>query len=233
MLDDACLSAAAAAGTAMAEATVTEAWHSIRSFAARLLSRGDARAEQEHLARLDRDMAALAESRDARTRIRLEAAWQTRFEMLLETAPDGERTELAAELRQLVRLRHDTHAATAPPGPVPHAPLLPGAASHPPRPPGPLPHSPPPPVSAAPTPPPRAEGTPSLDGAGDAPSLVGSIPAEAGPFRHRAEADLLDTLFDEPSATWALVGPAGVGKTRLAAHLARRVLLDGAADLVV
>ncbi|MFF3585303.1 NB-ARC domain-containing protein [Streptomyces mirabilis] len=58
---------------------------------------------------------------------------------------------------------------------------------------------------------------------------MGRIPAEAAQFRHRAEAALLDG----PSAIQVLAGPSGTGKTQLAAHIARRALRDGSADLVV
>ncbi|MDF4253668.1 MinD/ParA family protein [Streptomyces sp. WMMB303] len=210
MVDDASRSAAAAAGAAVVEAMGSEAWYSVRSFAARLLSRGDPRAEEAHAVRLDRDLALLMEARDERTRIRLEAAWQTRFEMLLETAPESETSELVEQLDHVV-LRHP-YAVTAVSGPVQR--------------------SAPSPVRA-PLPPSRVEWTPLRAGADSAPTLVGSIPAEVGPFCHRAEADLLDAGFDEPSAARALVGPAGVGKTRLAARVARHMLLDGAVDLVV
>ncbi|MET9867853.1 hypothetical protein ABZZ16_16970, partial [Streptomyces sp. NPDC006386] len=219
MLDDASLSVTAAAGTAVTEAVGTEAWPAVRAAAARLLSRGTPGDVRTHLARLDRDMTALLEQHDERLRIRLESAWQTRFEVLLDGTADSERTELLARLQDLALLGQGRYALAARPGLSPAAPAAP-------VPPSPAPSCPPPSS-------PLSTDAPDPDGTVHAPVLVGKLPTVAGPFRDRSDAGLPDGLWDGPSPTWALVGPPGVGKTRLAAHLARRVLRDGAADLVV
>ncbi|GGN96729.1 hypothetical protein GCM10011579_098490 [Streptomyces albiflavescens] len=191
MLDDASLSAATAAGAAVAEAATTERWPFVRSWAARFLSRGDYQAEQEHLKRLDLSEAALRQSYGPELRIRVETALQTRFELLLEESAGVERAELAAQLIHLAQLCRSTYATVA-------VPATTGAVS-------------------------------SDGGTGEPAALVGRIPAEAAQFRHRAEAALLDG----PSAIQVLAGPPGTGKTQLAAHIARRALRDGSADLVV
>ncbi|MYV56881.1 MinD/ParA family protein, partial [Streptomyces sp. SID3212] len=191
MLDDASLVAAAAAGAAVAEATTTDQWTVVRGWAARFLARGDLRAEQEHLKRLDLSAAAVRQAHDPELRVRVEAALQTRFELLLEESPGVERAERATELFRLAQLSRSPYATVT-------APATAGAVS--------------------------------FDGGTGSPvTLVGRIPSEAVPFRHRAEAALLDGA---PSSH-VLAGPAGTGKTQLAAHLARRALRDGSADLVV
>lgn len=191
MLDDASLSAATTAGAAVADAAATDRWPFVRSWAARLLSRGDLQAEQEHLKRLDLSATALRQSYGPELRIRVETALQTRFELLLEESTGFERAELAAQLIDLAQLHRSTYASVAAPATI-------GAVS--------------------------SDGGPA-----PAATLVGRIPDEATPFRHRAEAALLDG----PSTIQVLAGPAGTGKTQLAAHIARCALRDGSADLVV
>lgn len=193
MLDDASLSAVTAAGAAVAEATTTEQWLFVRSWAARFLGRGDLRAELEHLKRLDLSAAAIRQAYDPELRIRMEAALQTRFELLLEETSGAERVERAMQLLHLAQLSRNTYATVA-------GTSATGAVSF------------------------------GFDaGAGAPASLVGRIPSEATPFRRRAEAALLDG----PSSIHVLAGPAGTGKTQLAAHIARRALRDGSADMVV
>ncbi|MET8568460.1 hypothetical protein [Streptomyces sp. NPDC004783] len=189
MLDDASLSAAAAAGTAVAEAATVERWTVVRDRVARFLARGDLRAEQEHRHRLDLSAAALREADGPEPRIRVETALQTRFELLLEQAAAGERSELTRQLGELARLGLVAHATVA-------APVTGGALA--------------------------------LDGGPDASvTLVGQIPAPAEHFRDRGDA------LGSPAPVRVLTGPAGTGKTQQAAHLARRALRDGSADLVV
>ncbi|MFG3547024.1 hypothetical protein [Streptomyces sp. NPDC047725] len=189
MLDDASLSAAAAAGTAVAEAATVERWTVVRDRVARFLARGDLRAEQEHRHRLDLSAAALREADGPEPRIRVETALQTRFELLLEQSAADERSELTRQLAELTRLGLVAHSTVA-------APVTGGA----------LP----------------------LDGGPDASvTLVGRIPAPAEHFRDRGD------LLGSPAPVRVLTGPAGTGKTQQAAHLARRALRDGSADLVV
>ncbi|MGC5394990.1 NB-ARC domain-containing protein [Streptomyces sp. DT20] len=193
MLDDASLSAATAAGAAVAEATTTEQWLFVRSWAARFLGRGDLLAELEHLKRLDLSAAAVRQAYDPELRVRMEAALQTRFELLLEESTGVERVERAVQLLHLAQLSRNTYATVA------------GAAA-------------------------TGAVSPGFDeGAGAPASLVGRIPSEATPFRLRAEAALLDG----PPSIHVLAGSAGTGKTQLAAHIARRALRDGSADMVV
>ncbi|MFL0026894.1 NB-ARC domain-containing protein [Streptomyces sp. NBUL23] len=66
-------------------------------------------------------------------------------------------------------------------------------------------------------------------GTGETATVVGRIPSEAAAFRRRAETGLLDG----PSSIHVLTGPAGTGKTQLAAHIARCALRDATADMVV
>lgn len=196
MLDDASLSAATAAGAAVAEATTTEQWMFVRSWAARFLARGDPQAEQEHLQRLDLSAAAVRQAYGPELRIRMESALQTRFELLLQESTGVERVERTVQLLHLAQLSRNTYATVAAPATI--GPTTTDAVSF-------------------------GMGT------GAAASLVGRIPSEAAPFRHRAEA----TLLDGPSSIQVLAGPAGTGKTQLAAHIARRALRGGSADLVV
>ncbi len=97
---------ALAAGTAVVNAAGTDAWKGFRSRVAQLFSRGDGKREAAELQRLDQVPVALeAASPDdmERVRDRQEAAWQARFEALLESL-DGEELERAiAELSDLLR----------------------------------------------------------------------------------------------------------------------------------
>ncbi|GAA0245104.1 hypothetical protein GCM10010492_50570 [Saccharothrix mutabilis subsp. mutabilis] len=105
MLADALLAIAAAGGTAVVQAAGTEAWTSVRQRAARLLGRDAPERERAELERLDQTAAALEvvePEQEAALRTRQEASWQTRFELLLESADDAERERLADDLRALV-----------------------------------------------------------------------------------------------------------------------------------
>ncbi|MHA5051108.1 hypothetical protein [Streptomyces sp. SD15] len=109
MLEAALAALAAAGGTAVVQAAGTDAWHGFRSRAARLLGRGDQTREAAEMEHLDQTAAAL-ESADSgevqtaeRVRIAQEASWQTRFEVLLESASDREElARLTEGLRKLV-----------------------------------------------------------------------------------------------------------------------------------
>ncbi|MFE1872975.1 hypothetical protein ACFW9N_19015 [Streptomyces sp. NPDC059496] len=106
MLEAALAAAAVAGGTAVVQAAGTDAWNGLRSRVARLLGRGDPALEQAELERLDQTATALRELEPAeadRVRIRQEASWQTRFEVLLESVSDAqERARLAEGLRALI-----------------------------------------------------------------------------------------------------------------------------------
>ncbi|MER5775532.1 hypothetical protein ABT144_14810 [Streptomyces sp. NPDC002039] len=106
MLEAALAAVAVAGGTAVVQAAGTDAWNGLRSRVARLLGRGDPALEQTELERLDRTATALRELEPAeadRVRIRHEASWQTRFEVLLESVSDTqERARLAEGLRALI-----------------------------------------------------------------------------------------------------------------------------------
>ncbi|MGY1453790.1 hypothetical protein [Streptomyces sp. SS8] len=122
MLEQALAALAAAGGTAVVQAAGTEAWTAVRDAVARWFGRGDERRERAELERLDRTAAELepggpepGEGRDqggepgaagaGAVRIRQEAAWQARFESLLESVDGDERARLARELRALLE-RH-------------------------------------------------------------------------------------------------------------------------------
>lgn len=107
MLTEALTAVASAGGAAVVQAAGTDAWASLRRRVAHLLGRGDIQREQAELERLDRTAQTLEEavaSGDAeRATLRQEAAWQTRFESLLENLDESEQQEAAAELQALVR----------------------------------------------------------------------------------------------------------------------------------
>ncbi|MFD7026448.1 hypothetical protein ACFWAR_00190 [Streptomyces sp. NPDC059917] len=106
MLEEGLVALATAGGTAVVQAAGTQAWDGLRVRVARLLGRGDAERERAELERLDRTAGALEAQGSAeaeRARLRQESSWQTRFESLLEDAPDAERERIAAELRSLVQ----------------------------------------------------------------------------------------------------------------------------------
>lgn len=97
---------ALAAGTAVVNAAGTDAWQGFRTRVARLFARGDGKREADESQRLDQSAAALAAASPddlERLRDRQEAAWQTRFETLLEDLHGDEQERVAAELRELLR----------------------------------------------------------------------------------------------------------------------------------
>jgi hypothetical protein len=105
MLNEAMTALAAAGGTAVVQAAGTDAWHGLRDRVARLLGRGDEERRQVQLERLDRTAAALAaggSGADEQTCTRQEAAWQERFEILLESLGEDEREAVYAELRAII-----------------------------------------------------------------------------------------------------------------------------------
>ncbi|MBF9070157.1 hypothetical protein [Streptacidiphilus fuscans] len=107
-MDPELLALATTAGTAVAQAVGTDAWHGLRDGIARLFRRGHApeAAQQTALERLDRTAAEVARTApDAVEQAQglAAASWQTRFRDLLEDLRDDEeRATVAAELRRLL-----------------------------------------------------------------------------------------------------------------------------------
>ena len=96
---------AAAGGTAVVQAAGKDAWESVRDRVAKLLGRGHGDHVQRALERLDQTAAELeaggpdeAES----LKSRLAAAWQARFEMVLEDLADGERDTTIGQLEEII-----------------------------------------------------------------------------------------------------------------------------------
>ncbi|MFJ5776141.1 hypothetical protein [Streptomyces sp. NPDC093094] len=107
MLDQALTALASAAGVAVAQAAGTDAWQNVRDRVARLFGRGPAPGDAERTTRerLDRTAAQLegAEPEAAQgVRTAAAAAWETRFQDLLEELDQINRSRTAAELRELV-----------------------------------------------------------------------------------------------------------------------------------
>lgn len=108
MLEQAWATLAAAGGTAVVRAAGTDAWVGLRQAVAVWFARGDVERERAERERLDRTAAELAATgregavRGEATRIRQEAAWQARFEELLERLDPAERVRAAEELRTLL-----------------------------------------------------------------------------------------------------------------------------------
>ncbi|SFL89772.1 hypothetical protein [Streptomyces pini] len=131
MLEQALAALAAAGGTAVVQAAGTEAWTTVREAVARWFGRGDERRERAELERLDHTAAELepggpepgrgggqepgaAGAGAGAARIRQEAAWQARFENLLESVDGDERARLAGELRALLERHFPATPATGP-----------------------------------------------------------------------------------------------------------------------
>ncbi|MET7717044.1 hypothetical protein [Streptomyces sp. NPDC005407] len=105
MLAEALIALAAAGGTAVVQAAGTDAWEGLRGRVARWFGRGDVEVERAELERLDRsasELSAADEGETDRIGARQEAAWQARFETLLERLPEAERAPAAAELQDLI-----------------------------------------------------------------------------------------------------------------------------------
>ncbi|GHH94649.1 hypothetical protein [Streptomyces capillispiralis] len=99
MLLEALSALAAAGGGALVQAMATDAWQECRERTARLLGRGDPQEESRQEARLERAREELVAAGDDTEQVaaRQTAAWRTRFEDLLEDAP-----QQAEQLRDLV-----------------------------------------------------------------------------------------------------------------------------------
>ncbi|MEW2418110.1 hypothetical protein AB0953_31060 [Streptomyces sp. NPDC046866] len=102
----------------MAQAAGTDAWQSFRERVARVFGRGPApeAAQEAALDRLDRTATGL-ESADpgAAERIRdaAVAAWQTRFQDLMEDLDEDGRDHTAAQLRELVALAQQANGGVS------------------------------------------------------------------------------------------------------------------------
>lgn len=119
MLDQVLTALAASGGTAVVAAAGTDTWAGTRQAVARWLGRGDARRELDELERLDRTRADIQAADPAdieRARIRLEGAWQTRIETVLESLSARERDQAADQLRGLLAQHAPQGATTAGPG---------------------------------------------------------------------------------------------------------------------
>ena len=109
MLTEALAALAAAGSTAVVQAAGTDLWTGVRDRVIKAFSRGDARQAQHITERLDQTATALElagkpEAYLEEARIRLTAAWQARFEDLLEGADDHELEDLVAQMRELAAL---------------------------------------------------------------------------------------------------------------------------------
>lgn len=102
MLDEAMAALAAAGGTAVVQAAGTDVWHTLRDRVAQLFGRGGEECRQAQRERLDRTAAALAAGADEQTRTRQEAAWQERFEILLESLGEDDRAAACVALRAII-----------------------------------------------------------------------------------------------------------------------------------
>ncbi|MEU6802103.1 SEL1-like repeat protein [Streptomyces neyagawaensis] len=122
----------AAGGTAVVRAASgstgahADAWAGLRRSVAAWFAGGDAERERAELDRLDRTAAALtsAPAPDDATRIRQEAAWQTRFEERLEHLAPAERVRAAEQLRTLL-----AGLSATGPGPTAASAIAPAAPS--------------------------------------------------------------------------------------------------------
>jgi hypothetical protein len=100
MLGEAAADLAAAGGTALVTAMVTDGWEGVKVRFVRLLGRGDSKEIQGAAARLDECrglLAVLVGAELQRARTEQEVAWRIRLGDLLEREPEAER-----ELRSLV-----------------------------------------------------------------------------------------------------------------------------------
>ncbi|MFE1923039.1 hypothetical protein ACFW91_10775 [Streptomyces asoensis] len=106
MLSEALTAAAAGGGMAVVQAAGADGWAWFRVRCARLVGQGDADAEREALARLDRTAAALdAVDESERQRVRAVHAvlWQGEFASVIEALGEPDRARLSEQLIQLTR----------------------------------------------------------------------------------------------------------------------------------
>jgi hypothetical protein len=96
---------AAAGGTAVVQAAGGDAWESVRDRVAELLGRGRRDHVQRAQERLDQTAAELEAGGPDEAEMlkrRLAAAWQARFEMVLEDLDDGERAAAIGQLEEII-----------------------------------------------------------------------------------------------------------------------------------
>ncbi|MFD7550570.1 hypothetical protein [Streptomyces sp. NPDC059816] len=106
LLSEALAALAAAGGTTVVQAAGTDLWAEIRRQVAGWFGRGDRERERAELERLDLSAAELTAVDDSDgdavvVRVRQEALWQARFEMLLESLDGADREQAVAALRVL------------------------------------------------------------------------------------------------------------------------------------
>lgn len=117
MLTEALSALAAAGGTAVVQAAGTDVWSAVRERVVRMFSHSNARPPQRVIEQLDQTAAALepvaTEAEGEEARARLATAWQTRFEDLLEDVSEDERTQVAAQVRELLNFTSQQGVSTA------------------------------------------------------------------------------------------------------------------------
>ncbi|MGW8777067.1 hypothetical protein ACWGNM_03225 [Streptomyces sp. NPDC055796] len=106
MLPEALTTLAAAGGTAVVQAAMSDAWSEVRCRVAGFFGRGDSTREQAELERLDQTADVLAGANQhavEQVRMRQGISWQTRFEMFLESLPEDQRETAEVQLRELIQ----------------------------------------------------------------------------------------------------------------------------------
>lgn len=111
---------ATSAATSVVTAMATDAWQAVRTTVARLLGRGEARAEQLALEALDEDAANLCDEPTDDSRRDLTAAWAARLRDLLRSDPDAAKAlhELVADVASSLRTMSTAGHAVAAGGDV-------------------------------------------------------------------------------------------------------------------
>lgn len=111
MLTEALAALAAAAGTGLVTAMVTDGWQEAKAQVARLLGRGIPQEEDRQRDRLERarqELVTAAADQVERVRREQDGAWRTRFADLLEDDPEAE-----GQVRELVAFLAGQGAAAA------------------------------------------------------------------------------------------------------------------------
>lgn len=105
MLGEALTALAAAGGTAVVQAAGTSTWQGLQQALARWFGHGDEERERAVLERLDSTSVVLTAALDSeleQATIMQQAAWQARFETVLEGLRESEREQAAEALRLLL-----------------------------------------------------------------------------------------------------------------------------------
>lgn len=121
MLAEAMTALASAGGSAVVQAAGTDAWETFRQRLAKFFARGDPEREHAELDRLDQaaELLKAAEAGEVeQIRIRQEASWQARLEVLLERLDETEREHAAGQLREILseQIKRSRAASTGPGG---------------------------------------------------------------------------------------------------------------------